>query len=445
MNMSDTIVAIASAHGRSPRGIIRLSGPGTRSALAALLDPAPGVRGTEHARWPLDATGGRATIPALVLMYEAPRSYTSQDGAEVILPGNPHLLARFVDDLIGIEGVRLAEPGEFTARAFLSGRLSSDQAEGVGALIAASNASEFDAARRLLSGAACGEYRQLGDEIAGLLALLEAELDFAEEEDVRAIEDDAIVGRLRAIESRLMELGADTTVTRREAPDAEPVVVLAGAPNAGKSTLFNALLGRERAVVSELPGTTRDALRERMALPRSPFAPAGVTLVDIAGLDASLSRRSEIDASAHAAAVDAVMSADAVIWCDPSGRFEDDAMPPVTAPVIRVRTKADRSSGGAPGLSVCALDRWNLEPLRRAIADAADSASMHSRHAVLPRHRRALAVALAEVREAHDVLARRELLAGHLRAALDEIAQLAGEISPDDVLGRIFATFCIGK
>lgn len=444
MNLSDTIAAISSAHGRAPRGIVRLSGPRTHAALAAVLDHAPETHSAAHARLKLKTSADPASIPTLVLRYAAPHSYTGQDGAELILPGNPHLLARVIDDLCRLEGVRLAEPGEFTARAFLSGKLTAEQAEGVGALIAASNDTEFHAARRLLSGDAGQAYRTLADDIAGLLALLEAELDFAEEEDVRAIDDAELLARLEHIRSRLLDLGASSP-RRRQSQDADPVVVLAGAPNAGKSTLYNALLGRVRAVVSDTPGTTRDALAERMDLPRSPFAPSCVTLVDLAGLDAMLSSRSEIDAIAHRAAVDAITRADAVIWCDPTGRFDADTLPPIRVPIIRVRTKADLSSSASSALSVCALDGWNLEALRRAIADAADTSSGVSEHAVLPRHRRALACALAEVRQAHHLIGQRELLAGHLRAALDEIAQLAGEISPDDVLGRIFATFCIGK
>lgn len=442
MNLSDTIAAIASAHGRSARGVVRLAGPGTRRAIEPFTDLRPVQRGAFATRWRTDGVLGASSVPALVLFYPSPRSYTGQDGAEIILPGNPHLLARSLDALAALDGVRLAEPGEFTARAFLSGRLSAEAAEGVGALIAASNRAEFDAAHRLLDGRAGDAYRALADRIAAVLALVEAELDFADEEDVVAITDSELRARLAQIESSLRALGAEERPA--EARSADPVIVLAGAPNAGKSTLFNALLGRTRATVSETPGTTRDAIAERMPLPTGAWGPGAVTIVDLAGLDAALAGRGVIDAAAHEAALRAIASADAVVWCDPSGRFDAGALPAVSCPVLRVRTKGDLSRGGA-GLGVCALDGWNLEALRRAIADAVESSSGAGAMTVLPRHRKALASALGHIRGAAAEIDRRELLGGRLRDTLDDLGQLAGEISPDDVLGRIFATFCIGK
>lgn len=454
MNLTDTIAAIASpqaVRGRGhagSRGVLRIAGPSTRDLLGRFAHPAPQSRGAHRARWRLPGVPSEIRVPALILFYDAPRSYTGQDSAEIILPGNPHLLARALDAIVAAaEDTRLAAPGEFTARAYLCGRLTAEQAEGVGALIAASNTAEYDAAQRLLDGSAGHAYRALADEIAAVLALIEAELDFADEDDVTAITDADLTTRLRAIGERLRALGADREAgPSGESRAADPVVVIAGEPNAGKSTLFNALLGRPRSVVSDVRGTTRDAIAETLPMAADAWSPGphAVTLVDLAGLDASLSAHGPIDAAAQHAALTAIAAADAVLWCDPSGRFQPGALPPVTAPVIRVRTKADQSQTPSTALDVCALDGRNLGALRRAIADAAHSSAAAGAIGVLPRHRRALASALFHIGEASRAPAR-ELIGEHLRAALDAIGQIAGEISPDDVLGRIFASFCIGK
>ena len=460
MRTGDTIIAIASPPGRAPVGIVRLSGPATFPALCTILaDNRVLARGAHAVRLRLP---GRLTdhvaFDARVIVAPAPRSYTREDTAELLLPGHPELLRRLVDRLAAHEGVRLAGPGEFTARAVLVGRMTPEQAEGVQALIAARGDAERRAARRLLSGETGDRYRALAEECAAVLALVEAGIDFTEEEDVVAIAPDELVRRigvmLRTIEG---ELGAS-----REAPAVEePVIVLVGPPNAGKSTLFNALLGRARAVVSDVPGTTRDALEERLAL-REHASRVGrhataVRLVDLAGLDAALASRTELDHLAQQAAQRAIDRADAMLWCDPAGRF-DAATRGVTldarTPVLRVRTKGDLPADARDeALAVCALDGWNVDALRRAIADVADDVARRGtggagESLVTPRHRVALAAAaehLAAAREAARAAGADELTAGALRAALDELGAIAGRVHPDDIIGRIFATFCIGK
>jgi len=237
-----------------------------------------------------------------------------------------------------------------------------------------------------------------------------------------------------------------------EAPSGEARVVLAGAANAGKSTLFNALLGRERAVVSETRGTTRDAIEELLALsPRDP----SVVLVDIAGLDEALASISEIDGASQRLARACVDRADVVILCDPSGVFDPMGLALEDKAVLRVRTKGDLFGCDAGDLSVCALDGFNIESLKRAIADAVTNTGSRCAEAMvlLPRHARALADSRAWISDAlthleagvGDQIGEAELVAGALRAALDELSELSGEITPDDVLGRIFSSFCIGK
>jgi tRNA modification GTPase len=462
---SSTIVAPASGHGPSPRAVVRLSGPGLGSILEQVLDPPPRGRGAFRSSLALPPAGpGGPTplrLPLLVLHYPPPRSYTGEHAAELLLPGNPHLIERLIARLTACPGVRPATPGEFSARAYLNGRLPIDRAEGVAAIIAAWTADDLAAARDLLAGHTGRRYSTWAEEVATLLALVESGIDFTDQEDVVPIAPAALAGRARALLASIES--ALGTRAGSEQPDARPTVVLAGRPNAGKSTLFNALLRRRRAVASPVAGTTRDRLAEPLDL--SADVPGGpvVTLVDLAGLDAGA--HGPIDAAAHAAAVDAIRRADAVVHCDPAGRFSEplpDPVPPRSRPVIRVRTMADLPVPASPSagaaaqdsMPVCALDGWNLGPLRRAIADAAWSRTGGGVASLLPRHRRALvqaasrladAISLTEPDASAGRLRSPELVAGALREALDALGELVGRIAPDDVIGRIFATFCVGK
>jgi tRNA modification GTPase len=458
MPIGDTIAALSSAPGRSSRAVVRLSGPATREVLAAVLDapPAPFERSCGRSRLRL----GSGSLPILLATYRAPSSYTGEDSAELLVPGNPHLLERILAMLTAFQGVRHATPGEFTARAFLNDRLTLDQAEGVAATIAAETSDQLGAARDLLAGRTGDAYRAWGDELATLLALVEAGIDFTDQEDVVPIAPEALRTRLDLLATSMAAfLGARTG---RETTPALPRVVLAGPPNAGKSTLFNALLGRRRAVVSPVAGTTRDVLAEEVDLAGALPGAGTVVLVDLAGLDDGGGVRGAIDADAQTRARDAVAHADVVIDCDPSGRFTGstgivNAKAGQTR--IRVRTKADLPSPGAitqPGegapLAICALDGYNLPALRRAIADAATGARSGSLASLLPRHRRALDETVARLAEARAAipagsrsLSDPALVASALRGALDALGELTGRMSPDDVIGRIFATFCIGK
>lgn len=448
------IAAVASGWGRSPRAIIRLSGPGTNELCNRLFDPSPIAGGQMAlARFRLTDT---LLLPCLLIRSDAPRSYTGEDAAEMVVPGNPALLERITARLCAEPGVREAGPGEFSARAYLSGRITLDQAEGVAALIAAQNDQQLAAAKSLMEGQTGSTYRAWTEEVATLLALVEAGIDFTDQEDVVPISPASLAARLSRLTSAIRgTLGA---AAGAEQLSALPRVVLVGRPNAGKSTLFNALLGRRRAITSPVAGTTRDAIVETLDL--APAVPCGsaVQLVDLAGLDAATS--GEVDRQAQARAQEEIVRADILLLCDAAGRFDLPAPGRPNRPIIRVRTKADlplATSDGNDAIGVCALDGWQLGVLRRAIADAAWAASGSGSPGaawLLPRHRRSLAAACERLDAAHHAanvlgaahaLDHPELIAGDLRAALDELGELVGHISPDDVIGRVFATFCVGK
>jgi tRNA modification GTPase len=451
MEMGETIVAQATAPGVSSRCVIRLSGEFSRGVLEQIGIEVPRQRGARcvRVRW----NEGRE-LPGLLLWMPGPGSYTGEDCAELQLPGSRVVVRHVMERMLGADGVRLAEPGEFSARAFFHDRLTIEQAEGIAWLIAARNDAELAAARDVLGGQTGEDVRAQCETIAECLALVEAGIDFSEHEDVAAIAPGDLLERVTRVGAALEERLSGTR-TQRSAGH-EPGVVLVGAPSAGKSTLFNALLGRPRSVVDAQPGTTRDVLREVLRL--NGMLPGwSVVLQDLPGLDATA--EDDVGGAAQRAARAAIDAADVLVWCDPSGRFEEGALPTTEARVVRVRTKADLlgEGSGDDSCEVCALDGWGLEPVRRAISDAA-WACTHTRAGetmlLLPRHEQAMREALVAVDRAAELvepfaaersLPDSELVASSLREALDALGQIAGAIDPDDIIGRVFASFCVGK
>jgi len=449
MPTGGTIAAIGSPPGQSTRSIIRISGPEARTAVESLTAIADPTRGIHNARIQF---GNGHTIPCLLIWFDGPRSYTGEDVAELLVVGNPVILERILDQLFQIPGVHRAEPGEFSARAYLNDRLTLAQAEGVALRIAAVGDQALGAAVKLLDGSQGDRCRTWAEELALLLALVESGVDFTDQDDVVPIAPDDLRTRLANLNDQLTaEIGSATGSVIHAT---EPEAVICGMPNAGKSSLFNALIGSQRAVVSDLAGTTRDAISEALNLEHDIPGAGKVQLTDLAGLaDTAID---SIDSSAQELARDRIKSADAIVWCDPSGHFKDqEGLAALDKPIIRVRTKADLIVSQAEQLnsiSVCALDGHRIGVLKRAIADAVCDRTGIGVGAFVPRHRRAIGQAITGIDGAmHWIepgarsLNTPELVACGLRDALDALGELTGQITPDDVLGRVFATFCVGK
>lgn len=451
----DTIVAVASPPGRSPRGLLRVSGPGTGRVLDHLLEATPGVP-----RCLVPVRIRRSRLPALLLRFASPASYTGEDAAELQVPGNAALLDRLLHQAIGAPAshARLAEPGEFSFRAYTAGRIDLTQAEGVAATISAISDSQLRAATLLRQGKLGHAAQGMVEALGTLLALVEAGIDFTDQEDVVPIAPADLRDRLTA------ERGALDRLLRNSRPwgavEALPRVVLVGPPSAGKSTLFNALLGLERVVIDPLPGTTRDVIEEPLTVTDPAGRPVELMLVDVAGLDTP--GAGLLDAAAQDAAHAAIRRADLVLRVTPADTaLGDRDLPCDAGDALRVLTKADLLPRDTPpgwaDLCVSAEHDEGLAALRGLLGERLGSRGVSvsgDMLALQPRHESALQTAAARLdtvisllSEAPDAgpLPEIELLADALRSALDALAMLGGRLTPDEVIGRVFATFCVGK
>ncbi len=377
------------------------------------------------------------TLPAVACVFAAPNSYTSEDIIEFHIPGNP-LLARMLVDAIVQAGARHAEPGEFTARAYFSGRMDLAEAEGVAATISAQNAAELRGARQLLAGELSRRLRPLMDRLAATLALVEVGIDFSDE-DVTFLPSDEVQNRAMAIDESLEDLVNSSA--RFERLSHEPTFILVGRPNAGKSTLLNALAGHDRAVVSPEAGTTRDAISADIHLLRGI-----IRIFDVAGIDECGNSAGDIERQMNAQAQRTLESADRVIQV----RDVTDPRPPTglrrEADLI-VFTKCDLIDANisGDGLRISANTGDGMPRLLSALdqlafgqAEGSPTLALNARHLTCIADARA---ALSRISESDGP----ELIAADLRDALDALGRIVGEVSPDDVLGRIFGQFCIGK
>ncbi|HUQ76519.1 MAG TPA: tRNA uridine-5-carboxymethylaminomethyl(34) synthesis GTPase MnmE [Burkholderiales bacterium] len=432
----DTIAAVATAPGRGGIGVVRLSGPAVSDIAQRVIGTLPAARHATSARFKNDA--GEAIDEGIALYFAAPRSYTGEDVLELHGHGGPVVMQMLLGACLDA-GARLAEPGEFTRRAFLEGKIDLAQAEAVADLIDASSREAARSAVRSLTGEFSSAVEKLRSGLVELRALTEAQLDFPEE-DVDALHREDAARRLASVAAAL----EDVLARSREGSllRAGVQVVLAGPPNVGKSSLLNLLAGEARAIVTAIPGTTRDALREPIQIDGVPLL-----VVDTAGLRASTD---EVERLGMARTQKEVERADVVLAVhDASAPAPFPIVLPEGSARINVYNKADLVPGFAapPGaLGVSAKTAYGLPELRRAILRAAGwSATGESLFLARERHLRALTAAKEHLARATAEKSRWELFAEELRLAHDELGRITGTFTADDLLGEIFGRFCIGK
>jgi tRNA modification GTPase len=432
----DTIAAIATPAGRGGIGIVRVSGPGVPRVAAAVLGKLPQPRLASFA--PFRDRQGETIDQGLALYFPAPHSYTGEAVLELQGHGGPVVMQALLSACVDA-GARIAEPGEFTRRAFLEGKLDLAQAEAVADLIDAASREAARSALRSLSGEFSAAIGALQARLIELRAVTEAMLDFPEEEVDALHREDAAARLAQARQS----LGEVLVKSRRGSLLRGGIhIVLAGRPNVGKSSLLNRLAGEERAIVTPIPGTTRDALREPILIEGVP-----VVVVDTAGLRES---RDEIERLGMQRTRQELDRADLVIAVFEANRGRDALQELPAAPArIDVYNKIDLAPGFAPpadALGVSAKTGAGLEALRQRILEVAGwSTGGEPVFLARERHLRALDRASAHLAAAAGETARWEFFAEELRLAHAALGSIAGEFSADDLLGEIFQRFCIGK
>ena len=440
--LSDPIVALATPPGRSALAIVRLSGLGAFE-VAARVVPALRLQPRVAQLATFAAADGSVIDRGLYTVFVAPHSYTGDDTVEFSCHGGLIAPARLLEALQAA-GARPAVPGEFTRRAVLNGRLDLVQAEAVGDLIDASSAAQAGAALAQLDGNLSRRVADLRNALLDLQAVLGYEVDFPDEDD-GPVPRSRIAADLAGVAGRIDRLIATAPAGERLREGA--LVVFAGRPNAGKSSLFNALLGNDRALVTEIPGTTRDAIEA----PTS-FLGWPVRLVDTAGLRESTDRVEQMGVEVSHRWL---ASADLILLCAESGRALelDESRRLEDARALLVRTKSDLSGhNGGRGIHVSVVTGAGLDSIRTEIAQRlfGDRIRLADIEPTLTRarHRDALAaarLALEEARPHLDAAGDIVLAAHHVRHAILALDELIGAVDLDEVLDRIFAGFCVGK
>jgi tRNA modification GTPase len=436
----DTIFAPASGAGRAAIAVVRISGPGCPAALEAI---APGTEFPDrravlrtlqhpHSREPLDR--------GLITRFQAPRSFTGEEMAEISATGGRAVTSAVVKALALIPGLRLAEPGEFAWRAFMNGKIDLSEVEGLADLVEAETEAQRRQAQRIAGGALSRECEAIRLSLLDAMAAVETQLDFSDVEDASDFTLESVRRAARGAIERIDRAlaTADAAARLREGF----TVVIAGPPNVGKSTLMNALAGRDVAITSPIPGTTRDLIEVFLDLRGYP-----VVRVDTAGIRESCD---PIEQEGVARARHRAESADLTLWLNDSSGAE---APSMGRPALAVRTKIDlveanASAARAADVAISAKTGAGIDRLLDVIADLAEDRMSSSEPALLTleRHRRAFQDARQALASTLAPSASEpELIAEDLRRAAAAMDRIVGRIGVEDVLGEIFARLCVGK
>lgn len=424
----DTICALATAPGGA-LGIIRVSGPDAFSIVSALCSVRCEHVAANTVHYTHIKDGENIIDEVMVSVFRAPHSYTGEDSVEISCHGSTYILNKVLELLVQ-NGCRMANPGEFTQRAYLNGKMDLSQAEAVADLIASSNKATHHLAMSQLRGGISTELSRLREQLLKLTSLLELELDFSDHEDLEFADRSELLQLAQTINAHITHL-AQTFHTGNALKNGIPVAII-GAPNVGKSTLLNALLGEERAIVSDIQGTTRDAIEDTMQL-------GGVTFrfIDTAGIRHTDDTIENLGiersiAAAQRAQIILMMTEPGVPY--PNIPVRDDQT------VIRIENKTE---GFQAKFGV------GLDQLRQQLIDAAPKTADNDVIITNARHYDALTRANQHLQRVLDGLQAQlsgDLLSEDLRLTLDTLAEITGgQITPNEVLGNIFKHFCVGK
>jgi tRNA modification GTPase len=453
----DTIVALSTPPGRGAIGIIRLSGPHALQILRQILgsnsfSPQPNVL---TLRWLIDPKSGEQIEQALVSFFKGPNSFTGEDVVELHCHGSPVLLRRIIDLTLSLDA-RLADAGEFSLRAVSNGRLRLTEAEAIRDLIEAQTSGAVRQATRQLKGAISGAIQPAKDDLIKLIVRLESSLEFVED-DLPAIQRGEILTLLGKLADDLSRLAA-TFSSGRLIRDGVKVALM-GRPNVGKSSLFNSLLGTQRAIVTDVPGTTRDTLTESIEIDGVP-----IMLIDTAGIrepndtvesiGVERARREVADADLLIVVIDGsdeLSDEDRLVLAEVHEARYVVALNKSDLPAFSSERLQQSMNGNASVVVVSAKSESGLESLRSAIMRMFTTSGSADNNGILvtnARHHDLLQRSVQSIDSSRGLLETRaseELVLVGLHNALRYLGEITGETTPDEILGKIFSTFCIGK